>query len=162
MKKIIIVATSKNGVIGNKGKTPWYSKKELSHFKKTTLGSSIIMGRITFESLSKPLTNRLNIVISKKKNLQYPFENILIFQTIKKAYNYLEENNYVKVFICGGERIYKSTIKNADEMIISKMNFEVKGDKKFPKISMKNWMIDKIVKYKEFEVTYYRRIKKSK
>ncbi|MEE9429746.1 MAG: dihydrofolate reductase [Melioribacteraceae bacterium] len=162
MKKIIIAAASKNGVIGNKGKIPWHYKEELKHFKKTTLGFPIIMGRTTFESLRKPLANRLNIVISKKKNLEYPFDGIFIFSSIKKAYNYLEENKYEKVFICGGERIYKSTIRNADEMIISTMNFEVVGEKKFPKLNMNIWKVNKIIKHKEFEVTYFRRIKKSK
>ncbi|MCP5062495.1 MAG: dihydrofolate reductase, partial [Ignavibacteriae bacterium] len=148
--------------IGNKGKIPWYSKKELKHFKKTTSGYPIIMGRITFESLSIPLINRLNIVISQKKNLQYPFEEVLIFKSLRKAYNYLDKKKYKKVFICGGESIYKSSIKNADKMIISNMNIEVNGDTKFPKIKKKIWAIEKTIKHKDFKIEYYVRIKKSK
>jgi len=161
LKKIIITAISKNGIIGNKGKTPWFSKKELLHFKKTTLGFPIIMGRITFESLNKPLSNRLNIVISKRKNSKILFKEVLIFSSLTKAYNYLEKNNFKKVFICGGESIYKSAIKKVDKIIISKMNFEAEGDKIFPTINEKIWKIFKTTKHKEFEVIYYRRIKKS-
>jgi dihydrofolate reductase len=162
LKKIIIAAISKNGVIGSKGKTPWYSKSELNHFQKTTSGSPIIVGRVTFETLKKPLANRLNVIISRNKNLYYPFHEALIFSSLTKAYNYLERNNYEKVFICGGESIYKSAIKKADEMIISTMNFEIDGDKVFPKIDKKIWIPGKTIKRKEFNVEHYRRIKKSK
>ncbi len=162
MKKIIIAAVSKDGVIGNKSKIPWYSKKELKHFKITTSGYPIIMGRITFESLSKPLSNRLNIVISKKKNLQFDDNNILTFQSLKKAYNYLDKKKFKKIFICGGESIYKISIKNADKMILSAMNIEVNGDTKFPKIKKKIWVIEKTIRYNDFKIEYYVRIKKSK
>ena len=62
MKKIIIAAVPKNNVIGSKGKIPWHSKEEFKHFKLTTSGYPILMGRNTFESLGKPLKNRLNII----------------------------------------------------------------------------------------------------
>jgi len=161
LKKIIIAAVAKSGVIGNKGKIPWYSQKELKHFKNTTTGSPIIMGRVTFESLSKPLINRINIVVSKNKKLQFTDSNVLIFKSLKKAYRYLDKKKYKKVFICGGESIYKTSINNADEMIISKMKIEVDGDTKFPKIKKKIWELHKITKQQEFKIQYYRRIKKS-
>ena len=73
MKKIVIAAVAKNGIIGrSNGEMPWHSKPEFQHFKSTTIGFPIIMGRITFESLGNPLKGRLNIVISKSKELKIP------------------------------------------------------------------------------------------
>ncbi|MBK8946041.1 MAG: dihydrofolate reductase [Ignavibacteriae bacterium] len=158
LKKIIITAVSKNGIIGNKGRIPWNSKSEINHFKETTLNSAVIFGRKTFESLDKPLKNRTNIVISKTLTSQ---ENeFLIFPTLRMAYNYLRKNNFEKVFICGGYKIYLSALRNADELIISVMKFFVEGDTKFPKINYANWNLIKIKKFDEFEVFYYVRNKK--
>jgi len=75
LKKIIIAAVAKNGVIGrSNGELPWHSKEEFQHFKNTTLGSPIIMGRKTFESIGRVLPGRTNIVITT--NIQYQITNI--------------------------------------------------------------------------------------
>ena len=161
MKKIIIAAISKNGIIGNKNKIPWHNKEELRHFKETTTGFPIIMGRKTFESIRKPLANRLSIIISKKNGYKTKFNNVLVFPSLGKAYSYLRKENYSKVFICGGTSIYNIAIRNADEMIISIMNFETEGDKKFPKINNKRWKVYKKEKHNDFTVHYFKRIKKS-
>jgi dihydrofolate reductase len=159
LKKIIIAAVSSNGIIGNNGKIPWHSTQEFKHFKKTTIGFPVIFGRRTFESLGKPLKERLNIIISR--NLTYQSDqNILIFSSLTNAYKYLLKNNYEKVFICGGREIYISATKSADEMIISFMKITVHGDTKFPKINFINWTLTKTINFKEFDVCYYQRKKK--
>ena len=74
MKVIIIAAIAKNGVIGRaNGEMPWHVKEEFQHFKQTTLGSPIIMGRITFETLGKPLKERENIIVTRNENLSFAF-----------------------------------------------------------------------------------------
>ncbi len=161
MKKIIIAAISKNGIIGNKNKIPWYNKEELLHFKETTTGFPVILGRKTFESIRRPLPNRLSIIISKKNGYKANLKNILVFPSLGKAYNYLRKKNYSKVFICGGTSIYNIAIRNADEMIISFMNFEVEGDRKFPRINKNRWNKYRTKKHNDFTVHYFRRIKKS-
>ncbi len=155
LKKIIIAAIAKNGIIGKKGKIPWSSKEELKHFRETTLGHPIIFGRITFDSINKPLDKRLNIVISKSRISSLSKQNVLYFESIKKAYSYLRKNNYEKVYICGGKSIYKAAVRNSDEMIISEMNFESKGDTKFPKININNWKLTKVEEFLDFKVYYY-------
>jgi dihydrofolate reductase len=161
LKRIIIAAVSQNGVIGNKNKIPWHSKEELIHFKKTTLGSPILMGRRTFESVGKKLLGRLNIIISTKSRVIANKVNLLSFNSVRKVYQFLRKNNYQKVFICGGSRVYNNAIKHADEMIISHMNFEARGDSKFPKINLKLWKIIDEKLYKEFIVKHYVRRKMS-
>ena len=80
MKKVIISAVAKNGIIGrSNGEMPWHVKEEFQHFKTTTLGFPIIMGRKSFDSLGKPLKGRLNVVITNNKNLKLPYNEVKIF-----------------------------------------------------------------------------------
>ena len=159
MKKIIISAISQNGIIGSSYFLPWNLKEEMEHFKKTTVGFPIIIGRKTFESLRKPLKDRLNLVISTKFNKTDKSKNIIYFPSISSAYYFLRTRKYETVFIAGGESIYKSTIKHADEMILSFLKFEVKGDKFFPCINYKNWILFNETEFVEFIVKHYVRRK---
>lgn len=160
IKRIIIAAVSQNGIIGNGINVPWKVDAELEHFKSTTNGHPILFGRKTFDSIGKTLTNRLNIVITKNPHKNKSLENLIFFKSVYAAYNYLKKNKHEKVFICGGGRIYKNTIKHAEEMIISFMNFEVYGNVKFPRINLDLWQIKSQNMYDDFKVIHYVRIKK--
>ncbi len=155
LRRIIIAAVAKNGVIGNGNEIPWYSKEELSHFKNTTIGYPIIFGRKTFQSIGKPLSERVNLVISGKPQYKSTDNNLFQFHSVKDAYVFLRKNNYEQVFIGGGERIYRNVIKHAEEMLISHMKFSVDGDRIFPKINSKIWEVENMKEFKEFTVTYY-------
>ncbi len=156
MKKIIISAVAKNGVIGRSdGVMPWHSKEEFQHFKKTTLGFPVIMGRITFETLGKPLNGRLNIVITSSTNLKIDFDEVKIVKSLEYAYSFCVKQNYEKVFVIGGGKIYKQAMDTVDEMVISIMNFEAEGDVYFPEIDNKIWEVKSRDKRDEFEIFYY-------
>ncbi|MCL5029266.1 MAG: dihydrofolate reductase [Bacteroidetes bacterium] len=159
MKKIIISAIAKNGVIGrSNGEMPWHSKEEFQHFKSTTFGFPVIMGRVTFETLGKPLKGRLNVIITSNNNLKYDFNDVKIFNSLEQAFEFCESQKFEKVFIIGGGKIYKQAMKYVDEMIISIMNFEAEGDVFFPEINPRNWKIISSEKRNEFEIlTYVRR-----
>jgi dihydrofolate reductase len=158
LKKIIIGAVAKNGVIGkSSGEIPWHSKEEFQHFKSTTLGSPIIMGRITFDTLGKPLKGRLNIIISRNNDLKYDFPEVKIFNSLDTAYTYCEEEKFEKIFVIGGAKIYSQAMESADEMIISIMDFEADGDVLFPKIDENKWGIETREKRNGFEVLFYTR-----
>jgi len=156
LKKIIISAVAKNGVIGrSNGKIPWHSKEEFQHFKNTTLGFPVIMGRVTFGTLGKPLKGRLNIVITRNNKLSYDFTDLKIFNSLHSACSFCEKQNYDKIFIIGGAKIYGQAIKIADEMIISEMDFETGGDVFFPEIDENVWKIKTREKKDGFEVLFY-------
>jgi len=128
VKKIVIAAIAKNGVIGrSNGEMPWHSKEEFQHFKNTTLGSPVVMGRITFETLGTPLPGRLNIVLTSNKDLKDKFDEIEVFEKINDAYEYCEKGNFEKIFLIGGGSLFPMFINDADEMIISVMDFNAKG-----------------------------------
>jgi dihydrofolate reductase len=152
----IIVAIAKNGVIGKaKGEMSWHVKEEFQHFKNTTLGFPIIMGRKTFETLGKPLKGRLNIVVSKNRNYKTDHDDVIIKSSIEDAIDYCNSLKPEKVFVIGGGEIYKQAILFVDEMIVTFMKFEAEGEVKFPTINDDDWKIEKIRDHELFEIFRY-------
>lgn len=152
----IIVAIAKNGVIGKaNGEMSWHVKEEFKHFKDTTLGFPIIMGRKTFETLGKPLKGRLNIVVSKNKSYKTSYDDVVIKSSIENAIEYCKSLKPEKSFIIGGGEIYRQAILFVDEMIITFMKFEAEGEVKFPKINNNDWTIEKIKNHELFEIFRY-------
>ncbi len=152
----IIVAIAKNGVIGKaKGEMSWHVKEEFQHFKNTTFGFPIIMGRKTFETLGKPLKGRLNIVVSKNKTYKTANDDVIIKSSIENAIEYCKSLEPEKIFIIGGGEIYKQAILFVDEMIITFMKFEAEGEVKFPSINNDDWNIEKIRDHELFEIFRY-------
>lgn len=157
-KIIIIAAVSKNGIIGDNGQIPWHSKEELNFFKETTFGFPVVMGRKTFESLNKPLIGRENIILSRDEKFKLK-QNCLVFHSILEVISYCEKIKNNKCFIIGGGEIFEQTIKVADKLIISQMNFNCKGDVLFPEIDKNKWNLTAAKPYKEFIVNYYAKVK---
>jgi dihydrofolate reductase len=156
LKKVIISAVAKNGVIGrSNGEMPWHVKEEFQHFKNTTFGFPIIMGRKTFETLGKPLKGRLNVIVTGNMGFKIYFEEVKIFHSLKDTINYFESHNYEKIFIIGGGEIYNQAIIFADEMIISIMDFEAEGDIYFPEIDEDIWKVNAREKREQFEIKWY-------
>ena len=149
----LIVAKSKNNVIGNKGKLPWNISEDLKRFKELTTDNVVIMGRKTYESLpkkSKPLPNRINIIISRDENYTVP--NCLVFNDIKTAIRKAGTNK--EVFIIGGGEIYKEGLKYADKLYITEVENDVEGDTYFPNLN-ENWVEVKCEQKKGFKFIDY-------
>lgn len=154
----LIVAIARNGVIGkSNGEMSWHVKEEFQHFKNTTLGHPIIMGRKTFETLGKPLKGRLNIVVSRNKNYNTKYDDVVVQSSIEDAVEYCRKLLVEKIFIIGGGEIYKQAIKFVDEMIITFMKFTAEGEVIFPEINNNDWEISKISDHELFEIFRYQR-----
>ena len=108
MEKIIISAISLNNVIGRNNKIPWENGEELKHFKKTTLNQAVLMGRKTFDSIGKPLSKRINLVVSRDTKLNDKSSNLYYFRSINEALKHAENLEVEKTFIIGGSEIYFS------------------------------------------------------
>lgn len=132
----IIVAKSENGVIGRDGKLPWYIPEDLKRFKKLTTGKTVIMGRKTYESLpkeSKPLPDRINIVISKNKN--FSAKDCIVVDSLEKAIK--KSDNNKEIFIIGGGEIYKESLKYSDKIYVTEVEGNFEGDTFFPTLDSK-------------------------
>lgn len=144
LKINLIVAVSKNNVIGVKNNLPWILPNDMSHFKKTTTGHCVIMGRKNYLSIPKkfrPLPNRKNIILTTKSN--FKANKCEIFDSLEKALDYLKLIGERNPFIIGGGKLYKYALeKNIIDIIyLTKIHANIKGDTFFPKLNFKNWNI---------------------
>jgi len=123
--------------IGFENQLLWHLPKDLKHFKDLTSGHPVIMGRKTYESIGKPLPNRTNIVISRKKD--WFEEGILIVGSIKEAIKFAKKIDE-EIFIIGGGNIYEQTMDVVDRLEVTLVKADLKADTFFPKIDEKMWM----------------------
>lgn len=131
MKISLIVAKSKNSVIGKNNQLPWHLPADLKHFKQITLGKPIIMGRKTFDSIGKPLPGRRNIIISRDKKLL--IEGCDVFHSIDDALNAVKHES--EVMIIGGANLYAQTIARATYIYVTLIDAEMEGDTFFPELN---------------------------
>lgn len=132
----LIVAVSKNGVIGKDNKLLWSLPDDLKNFKKLTSGNSVIMGRKTFDSIGKALPNRLNVVVSRNsKNIT----GCIVVDNIKSA---IKKSDKGDVFVIGGEQIYKMFLDMnlVDRIYLTLVDVDIEGDACF-KFDESKWIL---------------------
>jgi len=153
MTVAIIAAVADNGVIGKDNAIPWHLPEDFKHFKATTMGSPVVMGRKTFESLGRPLPGRLNLVVSRSGFLAEGIEPYPSLETALAAAIARSE----KVFIIGGTQIYTEALRKnlVDELIISRIHGNFEGDSYFPSYEKKDWTLSTSVDYEGFTVENY-------
>lgn len=148
----LIVAMDKNNLIGYNNDIPWNIPEDLALFKKITSNGIVIMGRKTFESIGRPLPNRINIILTKNSNFNH--EGIFTFDEPKKALNFANEiskKENKKIFIIGGNHIYNFFLPLIDEIHLSIIKGDFFGDTYFPVINFTEFSILKREEYKDFE-----------
>lgn len=157
----LVAAIAKNDVIGNNNELPWYLPEDLKRFKKITEGKTVVMGKKTFDSiiakLGRPLPNRLNIVLSRQRNLPLP-KGVILLNDLEQ----LKKLDKEEIIIIGGGEIYRLFIDLADKMHITHIDQEVEGDVYFPKIDPQIWQKISEEKHEGFSFVDYERINKEK
>lgn len=142
-----VVAVALNGVIGKKNRIPWHISSDLKFFKELTIGSTVIMGRKTFESIGKPLPGRENFVLSRFRSVPQTVPGTLrdrftepvpavpgtarFFTSFAEA---LENVTTPKAFIIGGRSLYRETIEHVDRIYFTKIYRTYEGDAYYPTI----------------------------
>ena len=135
----IIVAITENNAIGKDNDLLWHISEDLKYFKRITLGSPIIMGRKTWESLPfKPLPKRENIVISNNKD--YKLDNATVFHSLEEAVQYVKK--FENCFIIGGGMIYNTILPFCDKLYITKVHKSFEADTFFPEIDSNQWELE--------------------
>jgi dihydrofolate reductase len=124
----LVVAYSDNRVIGRDNTLPWKLPGDLAHFKRTTLGSPIIMGRKTWESLGRPLPGRTNIVVSR--DVDYAAPGATVVTSLQDAAALCQD--VTDAYIIGGAQIYALALPLAQRIIATEVHAQVEGDAFFP------------------------------
>lgn len=130
----IVVATDTNNGIGINNTLPWHLPEDLAHFKRTTSGHTIIMGRKTFDSIGRPLPNRRNIVITR--NSEWQHDGVEAVTSLDAAKALVGDN---AAFIIGGAQIYQDTLNYTDRLIVTKIEQAFDCDAFFPVIDPVLW-----------------------
>lgn len=148
---IMVAFTKKSRAIGIDGDMIYHLKKDLSYFKNTTFGNTIVCGKTTYFSFPKrPLEGRKNIVLTRSEET---FDGAFVMHSKEEVVEYAENNPNEKIFIVGGDSIYKQFIDTASKLYITEIeeNEEVKADSFFPKLDHNDWNIEKISDWIEEE-----------
>jgi len=132
----MIVARSRNHVIGRDNQMPWKISADLQFFKRVTMGHPVIMGRKTWESIGRPLPGRRNIVVSR--NADYNATGGELVGSLDEALNSLSE--FARVFVIGGEQLFTQAFPKADRLYITEIDMDVEdGDTFFTVPNESDW-----------------------
>ena len=120
-----IIAVDKNGAIGKGGQLPWHYSADMRHFKETTLGHACVMGHNTWLTLKKPLRDRLNVVLSRKSEVQTQ-PSVMVLRDLESALSLPPYLN-CDLFVIGGEKVYQEFLPYIDKWIVTEVPLEVEA-----------------------------------
>lgn len=125
----LIVATTREGIIGKEGALAWRIPKDLQYFKKVTMGKTMIMGRKTFESLPGMLPGRKHVVLTRNRDLSFP-EGVEVLHDLEEVLKYRDLSE--EVMIIGGGELFQLFMPYCEKLYITYVNKEFQGDTYFP------------------------------
>jgi dihydrofolate reductase len=138
---VLIAAVAENGVIGRGGEMPWRLKSDLQHFRRTTMGKPIVMGRRTYQSLFKPLVGRTTIVVTRDRDFAAP--GVVVAHSLEAALAAARGDALRRgtdtIMLAGGGELYGQTIGAADRLLITLVHARPAGDVTFPPIDPARW-----------------------
>jgi dihydrofolate reductase len=131
----LIVAVARNGVIGRGGTLPWHLSEDLRHFKRTTLGYPIVMGRRTWESIGRPLPGRRSIVLTRNPRWSAP--GCERAESLAQALAMCE--GVAEAFVIGGAALFAEALPLAQRVFLTEIDADFEGDTFFPPIDRGAW-----------------------
>ena len=148
----LIVATSKNGIIGQDGALPWRLSADLKFFKAMTTGKTVLMGRKTWDSIGRPLPNRKNVVLTRQKGWQA--QGAVVIGHWQEALDDLANESVV---VIGGAEIYRQAMDRnlIRELFVTEVNCTVSGDATFEVPSDGSWLKEEISRISADEKNEY-------
>ena len=168
-----IVAMNENRIIGDGKNLLWHLPGDLKRLIKLTMGSPLIMGRKTWDSIGRPLPGRANIVLTN--SVSWRADGAIVVNSFKdaiiRADEWIDLNMKInqnitqkKIFLFGGAKIYKLGLEYCDNIEMTKVEFNIKRGTKFPKLNEQKWKKTKLEHYKavnntpEYSYWHYKRI----
>jgi dihydrofolate reductase len=131
----LVAAMGRNRVIGVDGDMPWHFSEDLKHFKRTTTGGTMIMGRKTFDSIGRPLPGRRSIVITRSTD--WTHDGVEVVHSLDDALALA--GTAAPVFVVGGGEIYAQALPLATRLVLTEIDGEPDGDTYFPEWSRSEW-----------------------
>jgi dihydrofolate reductase len=132
---VLVVARARNGVIGRDNALPWHLPEDLQHFKATTMGGTLLMGRRTFESIGRPLPGRRTLVLTRDPSWSHA--GCERAGSLDEALALSADRP--EVFVVGGAEVYAQALPRADRIVVTEVEVEVDGDAFFPPLDPADW-----------------------
>ena len=155
----LVAAVAENGVIGADGEMPWHYPADLAHFKETTTGHPVVMGRVTYESVSSqlggPLPGRTNVVLTRS-GVDAP-EDVVQVESVDAAVEVAAATGSDTAFVAGGATVYEQFLPRADRLVLTEVPGEPEGDTYFPEWDREDWVEHERVEREELAFVTYRR-----
>lgn len=140
---VLVLAVSENGVIGRNNALPWDLPDDLRHFKRTTMGCPVLMGRKTFESVGRPLPGRTNLVLTRNSGWSAP--GVEAFQNLDSIFARAEQQALLDgapaLCVIGGAEIYRVCLPRAQEVVMTLVHGDVQGDAFFDREELSGWQV---------------------
>ena len=137
MRISLIVAVSTNDVIGMRGQLPWHLPNDFKYFKEMTMGKPVLMGRLTWDSIGRPLPGRENIVMTRQPGFDAPGATVV--SSIDRAIALAAEAD--ELMVIGGGQLYQQFIDSADRIYLTRVDTNVDGDTLFPVLDPQQWLL---------------------
>ena len=133
----LVAAVADNGVIGAEGGMPWHLPADLAHFKKLTMGKPVLMGRLTFGSIGKPLPGRLNLVLTR--NAAWQAAGVQPVGSLEEALRVAAQAGASELMVIGGAEVYRQALPHAARIYMTRVHADPWGDTLFPELELDDW-----------------------
>jgi len=138
---VLVLAAAENGAIGRNNGLPWDLPDDLKHFKQTTMGCPVLMGRKTYESVGRPLPGRTNLVLTRDPTWQTPGVQVCstLDEAVSRANHQAVLDGAPALCVIGGAEIYRLCLPAADRIVLTQVHGEVVGDAFFDLGALSGW-----------------------
>jgi dihydrofolate reductase len=161
VRVVLVAAVAANGVIGADGGMPWHLPADLAHFRRTTVGHPVVLGRRTFDrvrtTVGGPLPDRTNVVLTTRPGSLPAHEDVVAVESVDAAVDAAAATGAATVYVAGGASVYEQFLPRADAMVLSELHDAHEGDTTFPPVDWERWRAVDRTGHEAFDVVTYER-----
>jgi dihydrofolate reductase len=152
---VAVAAYADNRVIGDQGRIPWHIPDDFAHFKAETVGHTLVMGRLTFDSIGRPLPGRHTIVVTR--NGAWSHEGVDVAHNFHDAFALAEDRDGDTV-VAGGTQIYRQAMPLLTHQVLTEVHLSVRGDAHYPSFSLEEWVEVRRVSRPDLDWVWWERV----
>ena len=150
----LVAAYADNRVIGDHGTIPWRIPEDFAHFKATTMGGTLVMGRATYDSIGRPLPGRTTIVVTR--NPDWSADGVLVAHSLDAALA-LAAQQPGETYVVGGTQVYEQALPLAPQPVLTEVHQRPDGDARYPEFEADDWVETRRERREGFEWVWWER-----
>jgi dihydrofolate reductase len=150
----LVAAYADNRVIGDHGTIPWRIPEDFAHFKATTMGGTLVMGRATYDSIGRPLPGRTTIVVTR--NVEWSADGVLVAHSLDEALALAAEQPG-ETYVVGGTQVYEQALPLATHQVLTEVHQAPEGDASYPEFDRDEWVETRREPREGFEWVWWER-----